>query len=332
MLEYGLPMTRPEDVDLAIEQYDGLNQRFYEGQPHKYFNRRLTSLMLSVSDSDDIRAAMDKGIRFGRIGVSGSEPYDLIEANNYAAAESSVLLHHASEALLRLYFAHEGFPLCPWLEVARLRNFNTFKKKLSDFGELLKDDTSMDSVLAVFRGHHDPGLASFGGSMESWQDQRKALSLLFADVCHRLLAESNLYNAAKHGLALVGGDVGISLGAGHQGAEAILSKQGPSLTYLEVTEQGDKGKRWSQSVSWIEIGSNIALISLVVRQIESLWSIAKARYLDEMGGQVLAFDTDTYMRAITPESDHARQLGKMSESLLYYVEEVSGSAPQDSPD
>ena len=38
------------------------------------------------------------------------------------------LLHHASEALLRLYLAHEPLTACPWLDMARVRSPGKFKQ------------------------------------------------------------------------------------------------------------------------------------------------------------------------------------------------------------
>ena len=39
--------------------------------------------------------------------------------NAYVTTESEVLLHHAAEALLRLFLAHRGWPVCPRLEGCR---------------------------------------------------------------------------------------------------------------------------------------------------------------------------------------------------------------------
>ncbi len=108
-----------------------MNQKFYRGSPHRYFNRRLPSLILAAADNERIRQAFEEGVSFGNLTIRGAEDYDETERMNYAVVESVVLLHHASEALVRLFLAHEGKPPCPWLEVARLRHA-AFKQKVEE--------------------------------------------------------------------------------------------------------------------------------------------------------------------------------------------------------
>jgi hypothetical protein len=48
-----------------------------------------------------------------------------------AALESTVLLHHAGETLMRLYLAHAGDAPCPWMEIARFPDSRRFKDALS---------------------------------------------------------------------------------------------------------------------------------------------------------------------------------------------------------
>lgn len=314
---------KPEDVNLAREQLPKLNEKFYRSEPFEYFRRRLDSIILSSADSSKLRAAVSEGLRFGSLQISGEpEPYDFEQAKNYVALESVVLLHHVSEALFRLYFAHEKLSLCPWLEVARLRQFSLFKKKLNNFRDSLGDPEVRRSILNVFRGLHDPGKLPPEIPADRWEDDNEALFFLLETLVARLLDESNLYNAAKHGLAVIGGDVGVSLSVElPEGVE--IANSGPSLTFLEVVEhQHGRDRRWSESLRWVRSESNLGLISFAITQMETLWAVARSRYL---GGSYsikwLDYSTTEMIARHGVSSDI--YVEGMSATLLYYADEDS---------
>ncbi|MDQ3580012.1 MAG: hypothetical protein M3443_20925, partial [Actinomycetota bacterium] len=87
-------------------------------------------LIISVADAPAVRAALVDGAKYGSVELraTADHEYDEEAAGVYAAIESTNLLHHAAECLLRLYLAHAGMPPCPWLEVARLRSPSEFKE------------------------------------------------------------------------------------------------------------------------------------------------------------------------------------------------------------
>ena len=49
----------------------------------------------------------------------------------FLVTESQAVLHHVSEALIRLFLAHADGGDCPWMEVAALRNFSKFKQEVA---------------------------------------------------------------------------------------------------------------------------------------------------------------------------------------------------------
>lgn len=258
----------PEDRNLAPEQFRGMNRTFYRGSPHSYFNRRLTSLILAAADNQRVGQAFEEGVTFGNLTIQGGEDYDETERMNYSVTESVVLLHHVSEALVRLFFAHEGKPPCPWLEVARLRHFPTFKRKAAELANSIDTPATIRSLLEVFRGNADTSkLVDYGWSTEKWDEDERGLKALVGGAAHRLLDEGNMYNSAKHGLALVAEEIGVEWSSETTPPDLGLSNQGPSLKYLEVKENKERGKQWHESLTWINAASYMALTQLVTLQI-----------------------------------------------------------------
>ena len=47
------------------------------------------------------------------------------DRRRYIQTEAMMIVHHASEALLRLFFAHVDHPECPWLGMADERGART---------------------------------------------------------------------------------------------------------------------------------------------------------------------------------------------------------------
>jgi hypothetical protein len=115
---------------LAHEQYETLNESFYRAEPHEYFGTRVELLILAAAKPDVIFSAYQGGLVYGGLHVGGPGTKRNPDAaarerqqTAFVIAESSNLLHHVSETLLRFYLAHapdaEGnLSPCPSLEIA----------------------------------------------------------------------------------------------------------------------------------------------------------------------------------------------------------------------
>ena len=112
-----------------------LNREFYSGMPYGYFGQRLENLLLVATKYDQVRPLVDEGFEWGKLTINAG-PMDHEEreldkqaVKVYLLLESLVLLHHAAETLLRLYFAHADpdDPPCPWLAMAPRFDFRRFK-------------------------------------------------------------------------------------------------------------------------------------------------------------------------------------------------------------
>jgi hypothetical protein len=105
-----------------------LNEEFYAGDPADYFLRRLLGLLILKGKPEELRKMMAESVDAGGVRLelvrqadpgAQSEKDDADGRDRFITADSWVLLHRASETLLRLYLAHAGDGPCPVLEIAR---------------------------------------------------------------------------------------------------------------------------------------------------------------------------------------------------------------------
>lgn len=239
------------------------------------------------------------------------------------ATKVEVLLHHAVEALMRLYFAHQPifkpdgqpqFPPCPWLEVARLRSFVEFKQRVKD--ELIvgiHTEQRRAQMTRVFLGFESPARMTPSPSEEEWRAGADCVVQLLSRFAQRYLDNAHLYNAAKHGLVVRMGPKRLQLLAPDQ--EALIEASGPSIEYLEVQDRSGQA-RWYQTTAWIDVEHTMTNVVLAIRMMKSLWSIAKARYLGERLTHIDLYGGDL-QKALLQGSGIS--LNKASIELLYYA-------------
>lgn len=270
------PRARSEDVDLVPQQFPELNRQFYSAvlPPHDYIKQRLRSLFLATRTPEELPGSHGVTMEIGKVRAAWSITDSLVDEaqrRDYLSAETTVLLHHAAEALLRLYLAHAKDQPCPWLEVARLRQPGVFPGRVRALlKDLDKPETQAD-LMRIFTSHEAPP----EGQEDGWNDAREGLAIFMAHFGRTILDDGALYNAAKHGLAIRSGDTGVSLGSPE--VEAIVKANGPSITYIDLVER-DRRRRWATSTNWIKADQNIALTHIAAAYLQSLWHIASVRY------------------------------------------------------
>lgn len=211
-----------------------LNERFYRMAPARYLRTRLGALMITIGDAD-LSDAWKAGITYGKVRVSsvGDDDDDETIARHtteYAAIESTMLMHHACETLLQLYLAHEYRTPCPWLALSEATDPRAFKNRLRQLRDELTDSTRIDDIVEVFTYTADRSNTNV--TEELWQENREALVVLIREAINVVLDQAKPYNAAKHGLALGAGEIGVSLGG--LGETPLLERNGPALNYLEM--------------------------------------------------------------------------------------------------
>jgi hypothetical protein len=307
-------MVRAEDENLDPDQWADLNAEFYRAEPEAYFIRRLRYLVLAIADAPAVRAAQCEGVEYGEIAVPPeADEYDSEGAVAYGAMETTNLLHHLAETIMRLYLAHEGRPDCPWLEVARLRAPSEFKARLETLRGSLHERETVKRLLTVFRAATTAAEMDPTGSLsdEQWEEYADGLVKMVDSLCSLLLGEASLYNATKHGLAVVPSKGGFSL-TSVTGPEFVAASQGPTVVHLDRGEPAEQGvRKWRRVYAPVPIESNIAMSQFLITQLRSLWMVARARYDHTPAGPV------PYVTHF-PASwiDHLQQLGNEGQGVI----------------
>ena len=319
------PQIRPEDDSLARENFAALNDSFYRSTPHDHFARKAFQLHYAAARPDELdKAARQGGIAFDGLRLQPNPEgmwQDSDAHEQFLAVESEVLLHHLGEALLRMYLGHEALPLCPWLEIARLRSFDRFKQRLRKQFIDSDADSAIPEIAKVFFGAASRNQL-FGGqedpSEERWTRGAQNIQSFLWYFAKRNLDYANLYNAAKHGLAIKAGYASSALLDPETGTP-LIQIAGPSVEYLEVRDNGD-GKRWNRTTTWVKVGRNFALIWQAINMMEALWSVARQRYVGATRTHVNLFD-GLDLRLLLEETKQDEGIlapDSISASLLYY--------------
>jgi hypothetical protein len=121
---------------------------------------------------------------------------------------------------------------------------------------------------------------AYGDSLDSELD---AASLMMRRVAERYLDHSNAYNSAKHGLAVFAGEHGLNIG---DAESLVIREEGPAINYLEERPGPDGRRRWHCTVTWLHLDQMVGSIFWLNRLLESTWTIARARYLNEEPEQI----------------------------------------------
>jgi hypothetical protein len=190
-----------------------------------------------VSDDaeEELGLLLARGISDKDLKATG-QPSGRAALDSYAAVESTVLLHHASEALLRLYLAHAHRKRCPWLALSSILGPAEFKRSVRELRDELNIPERVDDLLEAFSFTSDRSSIE-GVSEEVWLSDRAGLVRLVRHLIDEVLEGAHAYNAAKHGLALGAGDLGLQLVPG--GEEPLFDHKGPALNFLELGRPSD---------------------------------------------------------------------------------------------
>jgi hypothetical protein len=193
-----------------------------------------------------------------------------------------MILHHAAEMLLRLFFAHVDKPDCPWLGMASLVLFSEFKEKVN---QSLSEGFDRATLAEIFLGGSSPEDACIAMSAEDFADAIDGLDLLLRHCSERLLSESFLYNSIKHGLSTVALDETTQIARREEG-ETVVGHKGPMFAYMHRWRQPGANRgagEWFVSMKGASTERDLGLSILMARAVESLWDVARRRYTGKSG-------------------------------------------------
>lgn len=337
------------DDQLAPENYGQLNRMFYAAEPHDYFSQRLSNLILAAGRHEDLDRLMTEGASYRGLKVGGEAVADGAKpteaetnpeeraksAEHFVIAEAEVLAHHVGETLLRLYLAHaydkeDGPPPCPWLEISRLRSFSKAKELVAArFGpdSDADDPARLAAVARVFHLTDDPARLTTEPIPEGrWQESLRKIEGYLRGFAHQFLERAALYNAAKHGLALLPSEMTMRLDDG-----ALIRAEGPIIQYLEIRARDDGTPRWSQVNHWVKSDRQMALVHRATVLIETLWESARLRYLPDQRperAQLRLFGGPSWDEIMFSGAEETGGIviEDMNMELLYYMTDEEAAA------
>lgn len=274
--------------------FERLNREFYSACPSVYFRDRLQMLVLRAANPKLIDDNITEKTAWGALRFaarSAVEPADATAESEAAhsrflVTESQVLLHHAAEAFLRMFLAHEAQPECPWLEIAAFKNNSKFRDELDVLSEGTWPEDRKNLTGWVFLGDvpDDPPA--------EWIAHRDAAVRLIRILAQTVNGDSELYNGVKHGFTALGGMGSIHFLPADTDqpppeftvdlleTEAVLGADGVNVAYLE-REGTRKHGIWYHKTQWVNPEKSAYLAQLAIIQMEALWAISRSRYLGE---------------------------------------------------
>ena len=268
---------------LAHELFSGLNATFYEGDPSEYLLTKIGAVTQMLAPAEALTPAYESERVVG-VSRRASAPVPSKEARDrYVRTECVLVLHHACEMLLRLYFAHVEKQDCPWLGMAASVSFAEFKAKVS---AALRTGFERDGVAQVFLGGADPGDAALAVDSDEFDDTVTAWQLLLETAANTVLSESFLYNSAKHGLTVVHTDESTRMVfTPPDSGDPIQLASGSQLTYLHKPETpaAKGGPEWWVSLTHTLPDQDIEVSLLIQLAVSTLWNVARRRYTGQAG-------------------------------------------------
>ncbi|WP_139820703.1 hypothetical protein [Krasilnikoviella flava] len=131
----------------------------------------------------------------------------------------------------------------------------------------------------VFLGGSDLGTSGVAMSEDEWAQSVDALKELVRRTSERILEQASLYNAAKHGLVGVPGEV-AKWSMSSEGGPSLDVAEGRGVTYL-LREYPSKA--WAAQTDIVDIESDFLIVQLVAIAVHNLWTAARRRYIARKG-------------------------------------------------
>jgi hypothetical protein len=220
-----------------------------------------------------------------------------------------MIVHHASEALLRLFFAHVDHPECPWLGMADERGPNQFKDRL---GDAMEAGFNRGDIATVFLGGKSPIDSAVDLTAGDFDSSIGGIDRLLWDCALRVTNDSFLYNGGKHGLTSVEvADEGARF-EWKQGDKELTLHMGSVHAYLHKlrtpTSKGNQ-RKWFFSMMDSNPQRDLAVARYAASAIGSLWAVARRKYLGAPGS-ILCFTKESIELAIYSPVTESRNIMK----------------------
>lgn len=274
----------PKGRRLDPGQYPELNAVFYTADPAEFIKMRIESLSLMACSSEQLAPLYGTDRTIGAAFLGSMPPPAIDARQRYIRMEAVMIANHASEAMLRLYFAHVEHPECPWLGMSASNDFAEYKAKIAD---ALANGFGREQIAAVFLGGTSRVDSCIQLTDAEFEDAIDGLEMLLIDCAHRVLGDAFVYNAVKHGVSAVAVDDDEAKVAWQpMNGEPVILHKGPTHVYLHKKASPNAAKdeaHWWLSMEDANPGRELAVSVLVTKALDSLWDVARRRYLGESG-------------------------------------------------
>lgn len=312
------PWDKPDDQGRSLDngQFPELNATFYTARPADFINMRINMLSL-VACSDEVLApafASERRIADVCIPAGGLPSAD--DRDRYLQMEAMMIVHHASEALLRLFFAHVDHPECPWIGMSASTNFNEFKDRVD---AELRAGFKTEQIATVFLGGTDPEDAGIELTHEEFDQSVEGVDRLLWDCALRILQDSFLYNGVKHGLTAIALSDKSSKMTWQVGDQNVVIHRGALHAFLHrlrFPTAKKNEKQWFYTLADANPQRDLAVTRYIAAAIGSLWAVARRRYMGTPGS-ILCFSKDSVEVAIyLPIEQSLNVMKRMTSELV----------------
>ncbi|ART70910.1 hypothetical protein BTO20_22330 [Mycobacterium dioxanotrophicus] len=274
----------PKGRRLDPGQYPELNAVFYTADPAEFIKMRIESLSLMACSDDRLAQLYGSDRMIGPVHFGPMPPPTSDARQRYLRMEAVMIANHASEALLRLFFAHVEHPECPWLGMSASTGFAEYKEKVA---AKLDNGFDREQISTVFLGGVSRVDSVIGLTDDEFDDAIDALEMLLIDCANRVLGDAFVYNAVKHGISAVAVDDDEAKVAWQPlDGEPVTLHEGPVHVYLHKKASPDAARNeahWWFTMEDSNPGREMSVTVLITKALDSLWDVARRRYLGESG-------------------------------------------------
>jgi hypothetical protein len=274
----------PKGRRLDPGQYPEMNAVFYTADPAEFIKMRIEALSLLAGTDDQLAPlfAADRMVGAAHFGAMSPPSQDARE--RYIRMEAVMIANHASETLLRLFFAHVEHPECPWLGMSASTAFAEYKAKVAAARD---NGFDREAIATVFLGGVSRVDAVIQLTDDEFEDAIDGLEMLLIDAANRILGDAFVYNAVKHGVSAVAvGDDEAKVTWQPMNGEPVILHEGPTHVYLHKAASPDAAKteaHWWLTMEDSNPGRELSVSVLITRALGSLWDVARRRYLAQRG-------------------------------------------------
>lgn len=314
------------DHGLDQSQFRSLNVRFYNGFHHDLITARLGVLCLQHERPELVETHLLSGVSWGKLRLTIDPEDEYQDAlRRVAELELVSLRQHAAETLFRLFWVHAHQEPCPWLALARLRRPGQLIDAASRYlsGQLWSDDDDR-------RQFHTRACCGTAELQEGGRLDKAGLEAsmdtvaLWTAVAAEAVRDAPLYNAYKHGLAILPSAPFTMTIGGPEGGHGEISMEATSgFTFLgSAYSADDHHRRWQltrEPVDFDCTAAEIAIFSTIVQSILSAGALERRVSQTPRGILVLTAE-HTPDKLRSHESSTGIFITRFRETLAYFEE------------